>query len=142
MIRHAEELVEDDVFCITDQSPDQKVIPRDTIFTDFVKESTIPTVANFPQKESFQNNNPVKSDDSIQSASQNELEQGLEKQININNNKHSDSLSLVSMTKSNSPNEKDRNMTEKQLQTYVRKNYQAKESVPPSLHNQDSKPRT
>ena len=138
--RHVEELVEDDIFCIADQNPNQNFTNRGIDFTVFLDESPIP----INQEESFQNNIPEKSDVSIQYANEKEFEtsennyQALEKQISTENNKCLDSLALVTITESNSPSARDRNVTEKKLQIYVRKNYRAKEKVLPSLHNQKS----
>ena len=42
---------------------------------------------------------------------------------------------------SNSPSVRDKNVTGKP-QTYVKKNYRAKEKMLPSLHNQESEPKT
>ena len=53
-----------------------------------------------------------------------------------------DSLALVPITESNSFSARDRNVAEKKPQIYVRKNYRSKEKVLPSLHNQESEPRT
>ena len=68
--RHVEELVEDDIFCIADQNPDQNFTNKGTDFTNFLKES--PILIN--QKESFQNSILEKSDVSIQSANEKEFE--------------------------------------------------------------------
>ena len=52
-----------------------------------------------------------------------------------------DSLPLVPITESNSRSERDKNVTEKKLQTYIRRNYRAKDIVLPSIQNQEFKPR-
>ena len=110
----------------------------------FLEENPIP----INKKESFQNNIPEKLDVSIQSANEKEFEtsenndQALEKQISIENNKCLDSLALVPIIESNSLSARDRNVAEKKPQIYVRKNYRSKEKVLPSLHNQESEPRT
>ena len=46
------------------------------------------------------------------------------------------------ITESNSPSARDRNVAEKKLQIYVRKNDRPKEKVLPSLHNEEFEPRT
>ena len=46
------------------------------------------------------------------------------------------------ITESNSPSARDRNVARKKTQIYVKKNYRVKEKVLPSLHNQESEPRT
>lgn len=127
-------LAEDDIFHIADQKTDQKITDRGI---NWMEEYLISITTNFPQKESFQNNNLEKSDVSIQSTSQKEFE----KQINIENNKNLDSLPLVPITESNSPSERDKNVTEKKLQTYIRRNYRAKDIVLPSIQNQEFEPR-
>lgn len=133
--RHVEELVEDDdVFRIENQIPDQNFVDRRIDFSDFLEESA----AQFPQQESFQDNNPEKSNGTLQFARQKDFE----KREKIDQGLEEDLLSLVPITESNSLSERDGNVTEKTLKTYVRKNHRGKDKAPPSLHDKESEPRT